>query len=53
MKHGNSTEYVQFGERIGLGWTMGEEVQFIKPVAPSKVIKRFESVYAVEDSCLL
>jgi hypothetical protein len=53
MKHGNQTEYVQFGERIGLGWTMGEEVEFIKPVAPAKAIKRFETVYAVEDSCLL
>ena len=34
MKHGNQTEHVQFGERIGLGWTMGEEVEFIKPIAP-------------------
>ena len=28
VKTGKQTDYITFGERIGLGWTVGEEVQF-------------------------
>lgn len=38
---------VVFGERCGLGWTVGEEVIFGAPQPPAKVVRRMESVYAV------
>ena len=42
-----------FGERVGLGWTIGEEVMFEQPENPNDALKRFETVVAVRDSCLL
>lgn len=44
-----ATEQVVFGERVGLGWTIGEEVMF----EDNEALKRFETVVAVRDSCLL
>ena len=38
-----------FGEKCGLGWTVGEEVMYKK----SDPVKRMESVYALGDACLL
>jgi len=38
-----------FGERIGLGWTIGEEVLFSK----ANPIKRLETVIAKSEACLL
>ena len=38
-----------FGERVALGWTIGEEVIYKK----AEPVKRLESVVALTDSCLL
>jgi len=47
-----ATEQVKFGEPVGLGWTIGEEV-FFEPGDPNEVLKRYETVVATRDSCLL
>ena len=47
-----ATEQVKFGEPVGLGWTIGEEVIF-EPEDSNEVLKRYETVVAVRDSCLL
>lgn len=39
----------QFGDRVGLGWTIGEEILFHK----SDPAKRMETVRAVSQACLL
>ena len=39
----------EFGDRVGLGWTIGEEILFIK----SQPVKRLETVRAKSDVCLL
>ena len=46
-KGNKKSDPIVFGERCGLGWTVGEEVIFGTPLSPSKVVKRMESVYAV------
>ena len=38
-----------FGERCGLGWTIGEEIYHEGP----EPVKRLESVVATTDACLL
>ena len=38
-----------FGERVALGWTIGEEIYY-KTTEP---VKRLESVVALTESCLL
>ena len=38
-----------FGNRVGLGWTIGEEILFIK----SQPVKRLETVLARSEACLL
>ena len=38
-----------FGDRVGLGWTIGEEILFSK----SEEVKRLETVRAVSDACLV
>ena len=38
-----------FGETVGLGWTIGEEILFSK----ADPIKRLESVKSIGDACLL
>ncbi len=47
-----ATEQVKFGEPVGLGWTIGEEVIF-EPEDSNEVLKRYETVVAIRDSCLL
>ena len=42
-----------FGDRVGLGWTIGEEVVFSKPKSPEEPIKRLETVRALGQACLL
>lgn len=39
----------KFGERVKLGWTIGEEVLFTKQEA----FKRLETVRSIKESCLL
>ena len=39
----------EFGSRVGLGWTIGEEILFIK----QQPVKRLETVRAKTDACLL
>lgn len=39
----------KFGDRVGLGWTIGEEILFLK----SEPIKRLETVKARSNACLL
>ena len=41
----------QFGERCGLGWTIGEEILFHKD--ESEPLKRMETVVAKSNACLL
>ena len=41
----------QFGERCGLGWTIGEEILFHKD--ETEPLKRMETVVAVGKACLL
>lgn len=38
-----------FGDRVGLGWTIGEEILFSK----GEEVKRLETVRAVSDACLV
>ena len=40
----------QFGERCGLGWTIGEEVLYSKS---EETLRRYETVQAIGPSCLL
>ena len=42
----------QFGERCGLGWTIGEEILFHKD-AEGGPLKRMETVVAKGNACLL
>ena len=42
----------QFGERCGLGWTIGEEILFHKP-AEGGPLKRMETVVDKGNACLL
>ena len=44
-KHGDNP----FGERCGLGWTIGEEVLYDK----QQPLKRYETVVAKRHACLL
>ena len=39
----------KFGEQVGIGWTIGEEILFSK----ANPIKRFETVRAIGDACLI
>ena len=39
----------RFGERVGLGWTIGEEILFLK----SEPVRRLETVRARSNACLL
>jgi len=46
----------QFGERCGLGWTIGEEILFHEPEedgGPPQPLKRMETVVAHGPACLL
>ena len=39
----------KFGEQVGIGWTIGEEILFSK----ADPVKRFETVRATSDACLV
>ena len=42
-------QQANFGERVSLGWTVGEEIMFSK----AEPVKRLETVKAVGNACLL
>jgi len=39
----------KFGEQVGIGWTIGEEILFSK----AETAKRCETVRAIGDACLI
>lgn len=43
------SQEANFGDQVGLGWTIGEEIMFSK----ADPVKRFETVRAVGEACLI